>query len=72
MNRREDHDDDEEEEGDDEYYNGPIDHEVPEQVHVTAEDIEREEEEVRELDKQKRVLLDRVSSMNKDLGGIYR
>ncbi|MCJ1250059.1 hypothetical protein MMC30_007285 [Trapelia coarctata] len=69
MNRRYTHDDD------DTHYDEPDDDETPtspEQVHITAEDIEREEEEMRELEKKKRGLLDRVDSMERDLGGLLR
>jgi len=69
MNRRDTHRDD------DEPYNDPDDDKLPtlpEQAHITAEDIEREEEEMRELEKKKRGLLDRVSSMERDLGGLLR
>jgi predicted nucleic acid-binding Zn-ribbon protein len=69
MNRRDTH------EEEDEPYDDPDDGEVqtlPEQVPITAEDIEREEEELRELEKKKRGLLDRVSSMERDLGGLLR
>lgn len=72
MNRRESHDDYDD---DDEQCDDLDDDELrilPEQVHITAEDIEREEEEMRELEKKKRGLLDRVSSMEKDLGGLLR
>lgn len=41
-------------------------------VHATAEDIKREEEELRELEKKKRDLEDRVSGMDRDLGGLMR
>ena len=39
---------------------------------VTAEDLKREEEEIRELEKKKRGLEDRVSGMERDLGGLLR
>ena len=39
---------------------------------VTAEDFQREEEEMKELEQKKRGLVDRVSSMDKDLGGLLR
>jgi len=39
---------------------------------LTHEDILREEESIRELERRKRTLEDRVSGMEKDLGGILR
>lgn len=39
---------------------------------LTAEDLRREEETVRELEQKKQTLEDRVSGMEKDLGGILR
>jgi len=39
---------------------------------LTYEDIQREEESVRELERRKRTLEERVSGMEKDLGGILR
>ena len=70
MNRRDTHDD-----GGEEYLYDSDDDEVPvlpEVLHITAEEIEREEEEMRELEKKKRGLLDRVTSMERDLGGLLR
>jgi len=70
MNRRDTHDDDDDDQSDE-----LDDDEVPtlpEQAHITAEDVEREEEEMRELEKKKRGLLDRVTSMERDLGGLLR
>ncbi|MCJ1338952.1 hypothetical protein MMC09_004241 [Bachmanniomyces sp. S44760] len=43
---------------------------VPQEV--TAEDLQREEEEIRELEKKKRDLEERVSGMERDLGGLLR
>lgn len=37
---------------------------------ITDEDIERELEEVRDLERRKRVLEDRVTGMERDLGGL--
>lgn len=39
---------------------------------TTPEDFMREEEEIRELEKKKRALEDRVSEMERDLGGLRR
>ena len=44
----------------------------PEELHVTEEDLRREDEEIRELEKKKRVLEDRVCGMERDLGGLRR
>ena len=40
--------------------------------HVTEDDLRREDEEIRELEKKKRALEDRVSGMERDLGGLLR
>lgn len=42
------------------------------QYHITEEDLRREDEEIRELEKKKRSLEDRVSGMERDLGGLLR
>ena len=39
---------------------------------VTDEDLKREEEEIRELERKKKELEDRVSGMERDLGGLLR
>ncbi|KAL8930380.1 MAG: hypothetical protein Q9172_000089 [Xanthocarpia lactea] len=39
---------------------------------ITAEDLEREEQEIRELERKKHALEDRVSGMDRDLGGLLR
>ena len=44
----------------------------PEPEDITDEDIARELGEIRELERRKRVLEDRVSGMEKDLGGLMR
>ncbi|KAK2757961.1 hypothetical protein FQN54_004367 [Arachnomyces sp. PD_36] len=44
----------------------------PESTNVTDEDLEREMEEIRELEKKKRQLEARVSGMERDLGGLMR
>lgn len=43
-----------------------------ETVTVTDEDIERELEEIRELERKKLALEDRVTGMERDLGGLMR
>lgn len=53
-----------------------IDHE-PEEVGnpaavMTDEDLRREEEEVKQLERKKRVLEDRVNSMGRDISGVLR
>ena len=42
------------------------------QHQVTEEDLRREDEEIRELEKKKRNLEDRVNGMDRDLGGLRR
>lgn len=44
----------------------------PQGMHVTDADLRREDEEIRELEKKKRTLEDRVSGMERDLGGLLR
>lgn len=39
---------------------------------ITKEDIEREEAEIRELEQKKKALEDRVTDMERDLGGLMR
>lgn len=39
---------------------------------MTEEDLRREEEEVRQLEKKKRGLEDRVNSMGRDISGVLR
>lgn len=41
-------------------------------MHVTDEDIERELEEIRELETKKHRLEDRVTGIERDLGGLMR
>lgn len=43
-----------------------------ESMNVTDDDIERELEEIKELEEKKRTLEERVSGMEKDLGGLMR
>lgn len=42
------------------------------ETHVTEEDIRRENDEIRELEKKKRQLEERVKEMERDLGGLRR
>ena len=42
------------------------------EIEVTDEDLKREEEEIRELERKKKELEDRVSGMERDLGGLLR
>lgn len=58
------------EEDEDEEDDGGVADEI--EVEVTDEDLRREEEEVRELERKKRQLEDRVSGMERDLGGLLR
>ncbi|KAI9928010.1 hypothetical protein ASPWEDRAFT_567750 [Aspergillus wentii DTO 134E9] len=52
----------------DDYYNtGVLQPEIPD---VTDDDIERELEEIRELERKKRGMEDRVRNMERDLGGL--
>lgn len=44
----------------------------PETVDITDDDIARELEEIRELEQRKQALEDRVSGMERDLGGLMR
>ena len=39
---------------------------------ITAEDLESEEQDIRELERKKRALEDRVNGMDRDLGGLLR
>ena len=70
MNKHKTHDgdfDDGDEASEDEYVN-----EGQGELHVTEEDIRREDDEIRELEKKKRQLEDRVQGMERDLGGLSR
>lgn len=42
------------------------------EILVTEEDIQREDDEIRELEKKRRQLEDRVAGMDRDLGGLMR
>ncbi|KAL8703880.1 MAG: hypothetical protein Q9201_002931 [Fulgogasparrea decipioides] len=42
------------------------------EIPINAGDLEREEQEIRELERKKRTLEDRVSGMERDLGGLLR
>lgn len=59
--------DDDEDGDDDEAEDGEDFEEV-----VTDEDLAREEEEIRELERKKKELEERVSGMERDLGGLLR
>lgn len=48
------------------------DDELSEEVAVTEEDLIREEEEIKELERKKKELEERVSGMERDLGGLLR
>lgn len=43
-----------------------------EEVEITEDDLRKEEEEIKELERKKKELEDRVSSMERDLGGLLR
>ncbi|KAK7753377.1 hypothetical protein SLS62_004667 [Diatrype stigma] len=58
-------DEDEDEEGEDEDEGGDVAGDI-----ITEEDLSREEEEVRELEKKKKELQGRLRAMEKDLGGL--
>lgn len=47
-----------------------IEHEPQEEAILTAEDLRREEDEVRQLESKKRGLEDRVHSMGRDISGL--
>lgn len=70
MNKRPDDsgDEDDEEVGDEEGED-PVNSGVMDSL-MTEEDLRREEEEVRELDKKKKELQERLRAMDKDLGGL--
>ena len=74
MNRHkdgneDDEDDEEDEDGKDQVVDGD---DVMPQFQITEEDIQRENEEIEELEKKRRLLEDRVSGMERDLGGLLR
>ncbi|KAK7509980.1 DASH complex subunit Spc34 [Phyllosticta citriasiana] len=70
QNRHRDYDDDDAEEQ--EPQPQPQPEEPPVEEPLTAEDLQREEEEIRELERKKRGLEDRVNSMGRDLSGVRR
>ena len=70
LNQSHSYDDNEADHENEEYRHGNP--EALEQVHVTAEDVQREEEEMKELEKKRVLLAARVSGMEKDLGGLLR
>jgi predicted MPP superfamily phosphohydrolase len=55
-----------------EFEEGGNEHHIHEDVFMSAEDLEAEEKEVRELEAKKRALEERVAGMEKDLGGLMR
>lgn len=44
----------------------------PNETPITAEQLEREEQEIRDLERKKQALEERVSGMERDLGGLLR
>lgn len=44
----------------------------PNEMPITAEQLEREEQEIRDLERKKQALEERVSGMERDLGGLLR
>lgn len=46
--------------------------EAEKEIPLTTEDLEKEEEEVRELERKKKALEQRVEGMERDLGGLTR
>ena len=68
MNRKKEGDNDYEEEDSEEQ--GPS--EVTPELQITEEDIQGELSEIEELEKKKHLLEDRVSGMERDLGGLLR
>jgi hypothetical protein len=60
-----------------EYYEEDVDQAVggeesQEEAQITAEDLQREQDEIRELELKKKALEERVSGMERDLGGLNR
>ena len=74
MNRSKslDDDDDDDDEDNGEHDIHTTSQRTFEQVHISTEDLWREEEEIRDLENKKRALEDRVSGMERDLGGLLR
>ena len=64
-------DDNEEDDDDEDGQEQDVDDAIP-HFQVTEEDIQRENDEIEELEKKKRLLEDRVSGMERDLGGLLR
>lgn len=71
MNKRPDDfgDEDEEENVGEDADADPVNNGIMDSL-MTEEDLRREEEEVRELDKKKKELQERLRAMDKDLGGL--
>ena len=67
LKKNDDDDNDEPEDTDE----GPAE-QAPLESHVTQEDIQHELDEIEELEKKKRMLEERVSGMERDLGGLLR
>lgn len=51
---------------------GGADEDGDKSIPLTREDLQREEEEIRELERKKRGLEERVTGMERDLGGLLR
>lgn len=66
MNRPRDFDDDD----DDEEEQAAAAQDMPEEVPMTLEDMQREEEEIRELERKKQSLEQRVKGLGKDITGV--
>lgn len=73
LNKPRDFDDNEaneanDDQGDETQHAGPPVEELP----MTAEDMRREEDEIKELERKRRELEDRVNSMGRDISGVLR
>ena len=66
------HLDDDEEDGEDEASSSLLTGEDEDPREITEEDLDREEAEIKQLDKKKRALDERVAGMERDLGGLQR
>ncbi|KAL8813656.1 MAG: hypothetical protein Q9200_000073 [Gallowayella weberi] len=72
RNRREGSKDDRDDTSPGESFDLELNDTILNEVPITAADIEREEQEIRELERKKRTLEDRLSGMERDLGGLLR
>ena len=72
MNRRDDPDEDVDGDVRQEQVDVAADVDKAIEIPITAEDLQKEEHEIRELERKKRTLEDRVSGMERDLGGLLR